>query len=263
MRAPGKDIRLRRILKGDGRTVIIPLDHGLESGPIAGFEVAEETVRVMIEAGADAILTSFGVVTRFSELFGQVGLLLRMDGGTTLYSADTEDVAQLHTVEDAIRLGADGVVINGYLGGPHSKESLARVAALAGECAKWQMPLVVEMFMGGDVSVSPAAVAVAARIAAEMGADLIKTYFVGDAASYRTVTSRCFAPIVILGGEKTDDRLAALKWAKAAIDAGAAGTCIGRNVWQHTNPSGMVKALRAIVHENATIEQAARLVEGR
>ena len=263
MKSPGKEIRLRRILQADGRTVIIPLDHGLEVGPIAGFEFAEKTLRSMIDAGADAILTSFGAATRYAELFGKVGLLLRVDGGVPPNSTDPEAVDQMWTVEDAVRLGADAVVINGYIGGTHAKEALVRVGRISGECARWQMPLVVEMFMGGSVKITTENVAAAARIAAEHGADLVKTHLVGDASSYATVVERCFVPIVILGGEKTGDDLAALKWARTAVESGAAGTCIGRNVWQHRNPTGVVRALRAIVHEGASAEKAAQVVEGR
>lgn len=263
MKSPGKEIRLSRILGEDKRTVIIPLDHGLEAGPIAGFEAAEATLRNVIDAGADAILTSYGVANRYPELFGQVGLILRVDGGVTLHSTDWEGMGQLHTVEDAIRLGADAVVINGFLGGPHDTESLVRVGRIAGVCVAWQMPLVVEMFMGSGVESTVKNVAMAARVGAELGADLIKTYFAGDAQSYKAVTDHCFAPIVILGGEKTGDEWAALKWARAAIDAGAVGTCIGRNVWQHRNVKGMVRALRAIVHEDASLEEAVEIVDGK
>lgn len=262
MKSPGKEIRLGRILGEDNRTVILPLDHGLEAGPIAGFEVAEKTLRTVIDGGADAILTSFGVANRYPALFGQVGLILRIDGGVTLHSPDWEGVDQLHTVEDAVRLGADAVVINGFLGGPHETDSLVRVGRTAGVCAAWQMPLVVEMFMGGGVEPTVENVAMAARIGAELGADLVKTYFAGGTQGYKAVTDHSFAPIVILGGEKTDDEWAALKWARAAIDAGAAGTCIGRNVWQHRNAKGMVRALWAIVHAEASFEDAVKIVEG-
>jgi DhnA family fructose-bisphosphate aldolase class Ia len=262
MKSPGKAIRLGRIFQEDHRTVILPLDHGLEAGPIAGFEVAERTLRTVIEGGADAILTSYGVANRYPELFGHVGLILRVDGGTTSRSMDWQGVDQLLTVEDALRLGADAVVINGFLGGPHETESLTRVGRMAGACAAWQMPLVVEMFMSSDVKPTVENVAMAARIGAELGADLVKTYYAGDPRSYKAVTEHSFAPIVILGGEKIDNEWAALQWARQAMDAGAAGTCIGRNVWQHHNAKGMVQALRAIVHENASLDEAVKIVEG-
>lgn len=262
MRSPGKEIRLRRILREDNRTVIVPLDHGLEAGPIAGFEVAETTLRTVIAGGADAILTSYGIANRYPELFGQVGLILRVDGGVSSLAPTWEGVGQMHTVEDAVRLGADAVVINGFLGGPHETESLTRVGQIAGACVAWQMPLVVEMFMGSGVEPTVENVAMGARIGAELGADLVKTYFVGGAQGYRAVTDHSFAPIVILGGEKTDHEWAALQWAREAIDAGAAGTCIGRNVWQHRNAKGMVLALWAIVHEDASFEEAVEIVKG-
>jgi len=263
IKSPGKAIRLRKIFQADQHTVIIPLDHGMESGPVAGFEYAEKTLSDMISAGADAILTSFGAIAHYADLLGQVGLILRLDGGETVYSVDVEDVELMYRVEDAVRLGADAVVVNGYVGGPHMKTSFARIGAVASACAAWQVPLMVEMFMGGSVKVSPENVAMAARVAAELGADVVKTHLAGDAQAYRNVVERTFAPVVILGGEKTNDKLAVLHWAKTAVDAGAAGTCIGRNVWQHSNPQGVVRALRAIVHEGASIEQASELIERR
>jgi DhnA family fructose-bisphosphate aldolase class Ia len=262
MSTAGKERRLGRIFGPDGRVLIVPIDHGLMSGAIRGLERPEETLETLIASGADAILAGYGVAKKFHRFLGGAGLILRLDGGPSDFGLDLEATDLMGTVEDAIRIGADAVITSTWLGGPHEARAAAAAMRLAAACDAWGMPLMVETFMSSGFQPTIENIAMAARIACELGADVIKTYLAGDAAAYKRVTGECFAPVVILGGEKTNDELAVLRWAKTAIDAGAAGTCIGRNVLQHQNPGGVTKALRAIIHEGAAVEQVACLIGG-
>ncbi len=260
MGLPGKKIRLNRIFGNDGRTLIVPIDHGLGSGPVAGLEQASKIIETLVSGGVDAILTAYGVAKKFAPVFGRLGLILRMDGGPTDLAKDPENTDLMCTVEDALRLGADAVITSIWLGGDHETRTMKLAMKLAGQCEEWGMPLIVETFMSSGVEINIEHIALVSRVAAELGADVVKTYLRGDAKAFRRVTDTCFRPIVILGGERSDDELQALKWVKTAIDAGAAGSCIGRNVFQHRNPAGLIKALRAIVHDGAKVEEVSSMM---
>jgi DhnA family fructose-bisphosphate aldolase class Ia len=183
-----------------------------------------------------------------------------MDGGPTDLSSDPEATGLMCQVKDAVRLGADAVITSIWLGGEHEARTMTQAMRLAGECEAWGMPLLIETFMSSGVEITIDHIALISRIAAELGADIIKTYLRGDVKSYQKVTSTCFRPVVILGGEKSNDELQVLKWVKTAIDAGAAGSCIGRNVIQHKNPVGVIRALKAIIHEGAEINDVAGML---
>jgi DhnA family fructose-bisphosphate aldolase class Ia len=225
------------------------------------LEFPEKTIDDLKRGGADAFIATYGIAKKFYKCFAGHGLILRMDGGPSDFAPDIEATDIMCTVEDAIRLGVDAVITSTWLGGPHEARTVASAMRLAAQCDAWGIPLIIETFVSSKLKPTVESVSMAARIGCEIGADVIKTYLVGDAESYKKVTDNCFCPIVILGGEKTDDELLVLKWAKTAIDAGAAGTSIGRNVFQHKNPTGVTKALRAIIHENASVEQAAQFLK--
>ncbi len=256
----GKELRLSRIFGKDGKALIIPLDHGLASGPVPGFEDAEKTLKAMISAGADSILATYGMAARYPSAFRDAGLIVRLDGGPSDVAEDKENIDLMGTVEDAIRLGADAVATSTWLGGPHEARMAVQAMRLAGQCQAWGMPLMIECFMSSGYKPTVENVALAARISCELGADIVKTYLTGNAEQYKSVTSTCYRPVVILGGDKSDDELAVLKWAKTAVDGGAVGTCMGRNVWQHRNPLGVMKALTAIIHKGASVSEVAGLI---
>lgn len=260
MASPGKTVRLGRIFRDNGKTLIVPIDHGLASGPVRGLENPAEMVNTLVSSGVDAILTTYGIATRYAHLFANTSLVLRIDGGPSDFSKDPEATGLMCTVADALRIGADAVISSIWLGGAHEARSMSLATTLAGECEAWGMPLIIETFMSSELDPTVNNIALVSRIAAELGADIVKTYFRGDVKDYQQITNSCFRPIVILGGEKTGDPLQVLKWVKTAVDAGAAGSCIGRNVFQHENPGGLIKALKAIIHENAGIDDVSHLV---
>ncbi len=261
MSSPGKELRLGRIFGRDGKTLISPLDQSIASGPVNGLEFPGKIIDDLKRGGADAFIVTYGIAKNFYKCFEGHGLILRMDGGPSDFAHDMEATDLMCTVEDAMRLGVDAVITSTWLGGSHETRTVASAMRLAAQCDTWGMPLIIETFMSSEIQQTVENVSKAARIGCEIGADAIKTYLVGDTETYKQVTDNCYCPVVILGGEKVDDELLVLKWAKTAVDAGAAGTSIGRNVFQHKNPIGVTKALRAIIHENASLEQATQFLK--
>lgn len=260
MSSPGKAVRLSRIFSPNYRTLIVPIDHGLGSGPINGLENSEKILQLLISSKVNAIITSYGVASKYSHMFGQTGLIIRVDGGPTDHSEDPEGTAVMCTVEDAVRLGADGIITSIWIGGAHEERAACEAMKLAGACELWGLPLIIEPFISANIEISIENIALGARVAAELGADIVKTYLRGDKNTYKKVVDSCFRPLVILGGEKSDNPLNVLSWARTALDAGATGTCIGRNIFQHENPAGLLVALNAIIHEDMTVEQASILI---
>jgi DhnA family fructose-bisphosphate aldolase class Ia len=254
----GKSLRLGRIFREDGRALVLAFDHGMGMGPTEGLIHPDETIASVISGGVDAILTSPGIAMAYPRLFRNVGLILRLDGAwTTVTGVGCIDA--VYTVKTALRLGADAVGCMGFVGGEGQGRTLKYLGQLVQDCVKWQVPLMAEMVIVGKegtfVNDDLEKVALAARTGAEAGADFIKTTFAGDAQSFRKVVDGCFRPVLVLGGSRQDD-LDLLRMVRTAMDAGASGAVIGRNIWQHCNPETMVRALTQVIHSNIAPEAA-------
>jgi fructose-bisphosphate aldolase/2-amino-3,7-dideoxy-D-threo-hept-6-ulosonate synthase len=243
------------------RTVIVPMDHGLSMGPIAGLEDMAAIVNKVAEGGANAVILHKGIVRAGHRGYGRdIGLILHLSGSTSL-GPDPLGKVPVATVEEAIKLGADAVSIHINVGAPNEPEQLRSFGEIAEICASWGMPLLAMMYPRGPKIKSehdPAMVAHAARVGAELGADIIKTNYTGDIDSFRKVVRGCPVPVVIAGGPKMATDRDVLEMAFEATKAGGAGASIGRNVFQHRNPVGMVRALAKIIHEEASVERAMR-----
>jgi class I fructose-bisphosphate aldolase len=165
---------------------------------------------------------------------------------------------RVFSAADALRLGADAVICMGMVGYPEEASSLRVLTELVNECAAWELPVMAEMLAAGkDGSPATAAdIGYAARIGAELGADWIKTSYAGPAADYRAALRGCYRPVVVLGGSKTDSDTTLLESIAEALQAGASGVAIGRNVWQHPSPGGLTRALVALVHGGASVSTA-------
>ena len=250
--------RTRRIFGSDGRTVIIAMDHAAFMGPMAGLEKPADLLRTIVGSGADAILTTAGIAAQCGDALGHAGLILRSDGGSTRRDPQPAGLRQTVSVERALRLGADAVACMGMIGYADESSSLQVLSQLVDACSPWDLPVLAEMLVQRSDGGRPTAddVAFAARVGAELGADLIKTMFVPPADEYRQAIASCFVPLVVLGGEKAGDDRAVLDSVTLSLTAGATGVAIGRNVWQHRNPAGMVRALVALVHGGASVDEA-------
>jgi len=262
----GKNIRLERIIDRNSRkTVIIPMDHGVTVGPIDGLTDMRDAVSKVVAGGANAILMHKGVVRAGHRGAGKdVGLIIHLSGGTSL-SPDPNAKELVCTVEEAITLGADAVSVHINLGAPTDKEMLWQLGYVSRQCSDWQMPLVAMMYTRGpkikdeyDVN----NVKHAARVGAELGADIVKVPYTGSVETFTEVVDGCPVPVVIAGGPKMDSDEDIFRMVEGALAAGAAGLSIGRNAFQHKNPGKIVGALCKMVHKAASIEDAVKVLQG-
>jgi class I fructose-bisphosphate aldolase len=256
----GKEIRLERIIdRNTGRTLIVPMDHGVSSGPILGITNMKEAMAQVADGGANAVVVHKGVVATGHRKSGpDMGLIIHLSGSTIL-SPEPNAKTLVCTVQEAIKLGADAVSVHVNIGDDHEKEMLTDLGNVAHTASEWGMPLLAMIYPRGERikdEYDPEVIKHAARLGAELGADVVKVSYTGNPESFRGVVQGCHVPVVIAGGPKTGSDQAILEMVKGAMEAGAAGVSIGRNVFQHQNPTRIVAALSMIVHENAMVDQA-------
>jgi DhnA family fructose-bisphosphate aldolase class Ia len=264
----GRKLRLRRLLPG-GRAVIVPMDHPVYHGPVDGLNEPAEVVRKANAGGADGVLLTPGSLETAADALGDMAVVLRLDNTCTRLGKRIDQMGLISTVEDAVSSGVDAVALNVFIGAENEDELMGKLADVACACREWGMVLVGEMipeslllnhFGKSPKELAPELaaehIAVASRVGAEIGADVIKTRYTGTPETFRTVIETATRPVLVAGGPKTGSDATFLKSIRDAMDAGAAGVCVGRNVWQRADMVAMTRAVRAIVHEGATVEQA-------
>jgi len=257
----GKTRRLRRILGKDSKTLIIAMDHGVTVGPVHGLEDMHDTVRRVVGGGADAVLMHKGIAKHIDTL--RAGLIIHVSASTKLGSKPNLKV-DVCTVEEAIALGADAVSAHINIGSEEEHLMLSALGSLSRACDSYGMPLLAMMYPRGPQIKKDNEfdlVSHAARIGAELGADIVKTLYTGDVDSFRRVVQSCPVPVVVAGGAQMNNDHEVLLLAEDCTRAGAAGLSFGRNVFQHKNPEAMSKALAAIVHDGSNAAQAIKLLE--
>ena len=261
----GKDIRLERIMnRNTKKTIIVPMDHGVSNGPIAGLIDMAQAVNLVAEGGANAVIGHVGLALYGHRQGGKdVGLILHLSASTSI-GPDPNNKVLVNSVTNALKMGADAVSIHVNIGADSEARMLQDLGNVAVECMEWGMPLLAMMYPRGkkithenDVD----QVKLAARVAAELGADIVKTVYTGDPESFREVTRGCPVPVVVAGGSKTDDRTT-LELIEGAMAGGAAGISIGRNAFQHRTPARFVRAAACIVHADKSVEKALKILEG-
>lgn len=256
----GKAIRMERIIdRNSGRTVIIPMDHGVTQGPIEGLRDMKTTIDKVVNGGANAIVLHKGLVKAGHRGRGKdVGLIIHLSGSTTM-SPDPDAKVPVCTVEEAIKLGADAISIHINLGAETDGVMLQHLSQISRACQEWGMPLLAMMYTRGEKiknEFDAKFIKHAARVGAELGADLVKVNYTGSAKSFREVVEGCPVPVVIAGGKKVETDKDILEMVDGALKAGVAGVSIGRNAFQHQDPTAMIRAIGRIVHEKASIEEA-------
>jgi len=261
----GKMIRLERIIdRNSGKTVIVPMDHGVSVGPIEGLEDMRAAVSKVVGGGANAILMHKGMVLAGHRGAGRdVGLIIHLSAGTSI-SPDPNAKELVCSVEEAIKLGADAVSVHINLGAETDKEMLAQLGFVSEQCMEWQMPLVAMMYTRGPKvknEFDVANVKLAARVGAELGADIVKVPYTGSVDTFAEVVGGCPVPVVIAGGEKMESDEDIFKMVDEALKAGAKGLSIGRNAFQHKSPEKIVSALCKMVHEAAGVEKAIEMLQ--
>lgn len=261
----GKSIRLERIIdRNSGRTVIVPMDHGITMGPIAGLTDMKVTIDNMVNGGANAIIVHKGIVKAGHRRAGKdVGLIIHLSGSTVM-GPDPNAKVPVCEVEEAIMLGADAVSIHINLGAETEGEMLRHLGRVSRDCQLWGMPLVAMMYTRGAKIKSEydvKHVKHAARVGAELGADLVKVNYTGSPDTFIEVTEGCPVPVVIAGGEKVETDEEILNMVQGALKGGAKGVSIGRNAFQHKSPEKIVAAIGKMVHENCSIKEALAVIK--
>lgn len=260
----GKKIRMERIVnRNTKRAVIVPMDHGTTVGPIPGIIDMKDAIDKVSAGGANAIVEHKGLVGKGHREQGEdIGLIIHLSASTSL-SPYPNAKTLVCTVEEAIKLGADCVSIHVNLGNGDEKEMLRDFGRVSNDARAWGMPLLAMVYPRGEKIKDEYDVGVikhAARVGDEMGADIVKVSYTGSPETFREVTEGCSIPVVIAGGAKMDSDQDILEMVKGSIDAGGAGVSIGRNIFQHRDPTRIVKAISSIVHGGASVDDALRIL---
>lgn len=258
MTSTGKRLRLRRLLAADGRGVVVPMDHGVSEGPMRGLERPAETAAKVVRGGADSLILHKGLARTVAPALGQAGYWLHVSASTGL-NPDPNDKRLVATVEEAVRLGADGVSCHVNVGAPEESRMVEDLGRLAGECDRMGIPLLAMMYPRGheirnahDLDL----VKKVARLGYELGADVLKVPYTGSVESFREVCQGVDVPVLISGGPRTDRDEDFLKVVAGSMEAGGAGVSVGRNLWQHPDPAAMTRAVHRLVHDRVSLQDA-------
>lgn len=268
----GKEMRMRRIFK-KGKTIIVPIDHGLYTEPPQPLKDLKELVRLTADSKANAILITPGMLRYVSDAVGNLGIILRIGETLTRLGKHLEKTKIATSVEYAASMGADAVAMNVFVGVENEDEHLEKAGKTAVECHKYGMPLIAEMIPASLLSYHfgktkkkvknvDKDLALVSRLAAELGVDVVKTQYSGNLNDYKEVVGSTPLPIVIAGGPKVNTDKEFLEMVSDCMTAGAKGMCIGRNVWGRKDPRCILAALNAIVHENKSAAAAEQYLRG-
>lgn len=258
----GKHIRMERVIdRNSGRAVIVPLDHGISTGPIPGLTDMRDTINKISIGGATAVLMHKGMVPFGHRTSGKdIGLIVHLSAGTGL-GTDPNSKVIVTTVEEAITLGADAVSIHFNLGADTEPEMICNAGEISRKCQQWGMPLLAMVYPRGKNikdSFDVDALKTCARVAAELGADIVKTSYTGDIDTFREVVRGAQIPVVIAGGPKMGSDMEMLQMVRDSLDAGGKGVSIGRNIFQHNDIIGITSAVTDMVLRDASVEEAAK-----
>ncbi|MBI5632424.1 MAG: 3-hydroxy-5-phosphonooxypentane-2,4-dione thiolase [Nitrospirae bacterium] len=243
--------RLSRVIKPDGRTVMLAVDHGYFLGPTSGLEDAGKTIKPLL-SHADALMPARGVLRTSVDASTETPIVLRVSGGNSILDEDLSDEGITVSMEDAIRLNVAAVALSIYVGSPNQKETLLNLARLVDEGQRYGIPVLAVTAVGKSMGRDARYLSLCCRIAAELGAHFVKTYY---CEGFEKVVKTCPVPLVMAGGKKLPEA-EALELTYNAIKRGAAGVDMGRNIFQAEAPVAMIQAVKAIVHEHATPRQA-------
>jgi putative autoinducer-2 (AI-2) aldolase len=256
----GKQNRLSRIIKPEtGRSLIVAVDHGMALGPITGLENLS-VVFENLDEYTDAWLMTKGVFTHVYEPRGNKGIILRASGGATIAGPDITRELGTASIEELLSLSADAVACSAYIGSPNEHDTLRHMAKVAEDCRRWGIPLIGVIGVGKakEKTQDPKFIALSARVVAEHGADMVKTYY--TAIDFDKVTASCPVPIVIAGGPKCETDEDTLAMIRGALDGGAAGIVMGRNIFQSPRPVPIMKAVRALIHKDVSLDEAVEIL---
>lgn len=250
--------RLSRIIKPDGRTVMLAVDHGYFLGPLKRLEQPAKTIKPLVPF-ADALMLTRGVLRNCVDAVNDIPVVLRASGGNSILGEDLSNEGITLSMKEAVRLNASAVALSIYVGAKYEHQTLINLSRLIDEAEEYGMPVLAVTAVGKELAKRDARfLSLACRIAAELGAHFVKTYY---CENFEKVVKSCPVPLVIAGGPRLRTESDALQIAYEAIRRGATGVDMGRNIWQSENPVAMIKAIRAIVHEKYSLKKALNLLK--
>ncbi len=253
----GLENRLARIFdQRSGRTVMLAVDHGYFLGPTSGLEKPEETISPLVEF-ADALMPTRGVLRKCIDVGIQTPVVLRVSGGNSIVGEELSNEGITTSMEEAIRLNASGVALSIYVGSPYEHQTLMNLSKLVDQGERYGMPVLAVTAVGREMTRDARYLGLCCRIAAELGAHVVKTYYCDG---FEDIVNKCPVPLVMAGGKKLPEK-EALGLTYNAISSGASGVDMGRNIFQSDSPIGMIKAVRSIVHDNADVGPALQIYE--
>jgi len=246
--------RLSRIIKPEtGRAIVLPIDHGYFLGPTRRLEDPWRTVKPLLQY-TDALMLTRGILRHSIDPNVDVPIVLRVSGGTSIVGPDLSNEAITTSAVEAMRLNASAVSLSIFVGSEHEHQTLTNLAMLVDDCEDYGIPVLAVTAVGKELEKRDARyLALCCRIAAELGARFVKTYYCDG---FEKVVEGCPVPLLIAGGPKMDTELDAIRTAYEAVQAGAVGVVMGRNIWQNDHAVAMIRAVRAVIHEDATPEEA-------
>jgi 3-hydroxy-5-phosphonooxypentane-2,4-dione thiolase len=255
----GMKNRLARLIQSDGHCFFLPIDHGYFQGPTSCLEKPGETIKPLLQH-CDALFVTRGVLRSCIDPLGSKPIILRVSGGTSVVGKDLADERIVASIEEVLRLNATAVGMSIFVGSDYERESLVNLANLVNECENYGLPVMAVTAVGKELAKRDARyLALSCRIAAELGARVVKTYW---CENFDKVVNGCPVPVVIAGGPKCETALEVLEFVYDGMQRGAIGLNLGRNVWQHPQPVAMMRALQAIIHGNHNVAQAYDLFLG-
>ncbi len=250
--------RMAQLIQSDGRCLFLPIDHGYFQGPTRKLENPRKTLEPILQY-ADAVFITRGVLRSSVDPGNAKPIILRVSGGTSMVGKDLANEGITTSMEEAIRLNVSAVGISIFVGSDYEKESLLNLSKLVDDGEKYGIPVMAVTAVGKELEKRDARyLALCSRIAAELGARVVKTYW---CENFDKVTQGCPVPVVMAGGPQVDTELEVFEFVHDGIQKGAVGVNLGRNVWQNEYPVAMIKALRAIIHENATPKEAQQIYD--
>ena len=255
----GMKNRLSKIIQPDtGRTVMLALDHGYFLGPTHRLEEPRKTITPLLPY-ADTIMLTRGVLRTSVDPDANTNVVLRVSGGTSVIGPHLENEGLTTAFEEALRLNVAGVGISVFIGSEFERQTLLNLSELVNQGERYGMPVLGITAVGKELDKRDARyLSLCCRICAELGTHIVKTYYCDE---FEKVTTSCPVPIVIAGGPKLETEMDVFNMTHNAIQQGAVGVDMGRNIWQHDHPVAIIRAIRSIVHEDQTPEQATELFE--
>ncbi len=253
----GKQNRMARIIKPEsGRAVWLAVDHGYFLGPTRRLESPRETITPLLPY-SDGLFVTRGVLRTSIDPNCGTPIVLRVSGGSSVIGKDLADEGITTTMKDALRLNVAAVGLSIFVGSDYERQTVMNLAQLVNEAEEYGIPVLAVTAVGKELGKRDAKfLALACRIAAEMGASVVKTY---HCEGFEQVVRGCPVPLVVAGGPKMETEMDVFELTADAVARGAAGVDMGRNIWQNDHPVAMIRAIRAIVHDNASAKVAHEL----